>query len=249
MNLFKNITGHSNPPRRVNWRAGETIAETIIALSVLAIGITLSSVLMSNSLRNMNSSKSRVVAVNIAREGIEAVRNIRDTNWLKFSSRRRTCWNHMPLKANSDTCAGDGSDLIPAGDYIVYKDEAFRWRLVPKILAGEDLSRVYLVDIDTSKDTSGDGVNDNDQDIYNHPKTHTGSGEDSLGRAHSVATGFQRTIRIDYLRNDGSILSTATASSENRMLVTATVIWGQDTAHQTQLTTHLSDYLGRDNLN
>jgi hypothetical protein len=232
MNLFKNIKG-------------ETIAETIIALSVLAIGITLSSVLMGNSLRNMNSSKSRVVAVNIAREGIEAMRNIRDTNWLKFSSQRRGCWNHMPVP-NPDVCDGDPLNSIQPGNYIVYKDMDFRWRLAPAIVALKDLSDVYLVDIDTNKDTSGDSLKDNDEDMYNHIST-TGNpaNEDAIGRDNAVDTGFKRTINISYLTNNGGTGTT----TDNRMVVSSTVTWVRgDANHTTQLTTHLSDYLGRDNL-
>ncbi|MBN1258694.1 hypothetical protein JXA05_02970 [Candidatus Peregrinibacteria bacterium] len=108
---------------------GETIAETVIALTVLSIGIALSSALMANSLRNINTSKERVIATNIAREGLEAVRNIRDTNWLKFSGKRRQCWNHMPAALLNDVCADNGSDWIQPGTYIVYRDEDFRWRL------------------------------------------------------------------------------------------------------------------------
>jgi len=234
--------------RGMNTR-GETIAETIIALSVLAIGITLSSVLMSNSLRNINSSKNRVVAVNIAREGIEAMRNIRDTNWLKFSAQRRGCWNHMPAPA-PDPCDGQTDGLIHAGTYIVYKDESFRWRLAPAVSAlGKDLSDIYLVDIDTAKDTSGDGVKNNDQDMYNSiTTTDNSSQEDALGRNNSVSTGFKRTISISYLKDDGSTGD----ESDNRMIVTATVNWGSNETppkqNITQLSTHLSDYLGRDNL-
>ncbi len=77
-------------------RRGETIAETLIALSVLAIGITMAGTALATSLKNVSSSKNREVAVSLAREGLEAVRNIRDTNWLKYSSRRRDCWNALP---------------------------------------------------------------------------------------------------------------------------------------------------------
>ena len=63
-----------------NHRKGETILETLIAMGILLIGITMASTIMSSSIRNINSSKNRVVAVNLAKEGLEAIRNIRDTN-------------------------------------------------------------------------------------------------------------------------------------------------------------------------
>ena len=98
-------------------KKGEIILETIIAMGILAIGITTSSALLSSSIRNMNSSKNRIIAVNIAREGIEAVRNIRDTNWLKFQANIRKCWNHNP---DTDTCNNSDKPIFP-GKYIIYK--------------------------------------------------------------------------------------------------------------------------------
>jgi type II secretory pathway pseudopilin PulG len=147
INIFKKITGN---------KRGETIAETIIALVILTVGITLASGMMASSMRNMHSSKNRVIAVNIAREGIEAVRNIRDTNWLKFSGHRRDCWNHMPIamgngSTDADVCTKTTPNWIqpmatindkdptkfifdtpPGGTaeaYVIYLDKYHRWRL------------------------------------------------------------------------------------------------------------------------
>ncbi len=115
-------------------RKGETILETLIAMGVLLIGIMMASTIMSTSIRNINSSKNRVVAVNIAKEGLEAIRNIRDTNWLKFNSKKRECWNHDP---KTDSCDGVNS-IIGSGDFIVYKEpitdasgeeKGWKWRL------------------------------------------------------------------------------------------------------------------------
>lgn len=219
---------------------GETIAETIIALSILAIGITLSATLMANNLRNMNVSKNRVVAVNIAREGIEAMRNVRDTNWLKFSGKRRICWNHKPGSNPSESC--EGSNPILAGNYITYKDENHRWRLAE---ATGDLDMLYKVDIDTSYDTDGDGNYENDGDMYNHISNSDPALSDALGDDYLTNTSFSRIITINYLSNDGS----SGNENNNRMEVISTVTWtkGSDD-HTVTLKTHLTDYLGRDNL-
>ena len=221
---------------------GETIAETIIALSILAIGITLSTTLMGNSLRNINVSKSRVIAVNIAREGIEAVRNIRDTNWLKYSSKRRICWNNMPALNVESECSGN--TLINSGDYIVYKDENHQWRL--KAIANDDNyieENLYKVDIDLTVDTDKDGDNENDTDMYNHIPTNNNS--DALGDDYAVNTNFRRVIKISYLKDNGGVGD----SSNNRMVVTSTVTWFKgEVEHSVVLKTHLTDYLGRDNL-
>lgn len=40
-----------------------------------------------------NSTANKIQAIQIAREGIEAVKNIRDTNWILFWSDTNNCWN------------------------------------------------------------------------------------------------------------------------------------------------------------
>jgi hypothetical protein len=101
----------------LNNNTGETLLEAVMALSVLAIGIMLASTIMGTSIRNMNGSKNRVIGVNIAKEGLEAVHNIRDTNWLKYSGKKRECWNHDPAYLDCQ----DSTRPIEPGDYIIYK--------------------------------------------------------------------------------------------------------------------------------
>ncbi len=81
-------------PRQLKWLRcrGESLLEVIIAVTVLTIVLASAfGVLMQSSATNINSI-NRVVALNIAREGVEAVRNVRDTNWLKYSGNRREKW-------------------------------------------------------------------------------------------------------------------------------------------------------------
>ncbi len=72
-------------------RAGFTILEMLLALSVLSVGIMATFTL---SLANLNTAKDnyqRILAANLAREGVEIVRNIRDTNWLKMEKNLADC--------------------------------------------------------------------------------------------------------------------------------------------------------------
>ena len=61
---------------------GFTLVEAIVAMGVIAVGFTGSLVLLSKSTSQANSLKDRVIAAHLAEEGIELIRNIRDTNWL-----------------------------------------------------------------------------------------------------------------------------------------------------------------------
>jgi len=297
INILKKITGNKKEIlKQVQDNRGETLAETIIALAILTIGITLASTMMASSMRNMHSSKNRVIAVNIAREGIEAVRNIRDTNWLKFSSHRRDCWNHLPIakgtnpNVDADICTANGADLIqPRANidpknptnfklpsnadseaYIIYLDKWHRWRLKDwvadsTVTAPFDNADVYLIDIDKDNDTDDFGDNngtdpaeikhdkENDRDMYNH-LLHDANPDSLGGSLNTHQTNFKRIITIDYLTNNGDLISEPAVpitldSQHNRMVVTSIVSWNQGKVrHKVELKTHLTDYYGREKL-
>ena len=61
---------------------GFTIIEALVAIFVLTVGIVGCMTLANQVLRTSEISKDRLIAVNLAQEGIEVIRNIRDTNWL-----------------------------------------------------------------------------------------------------------------------------------------------------------------------
>jgi hypothetical protein len=181
------------------------------------------------SLRNMTNAKSRIIAINIAREGVEAVRSIRDTNWLRFSDSRRDCWNHMPGTSNCD-----GSSPILPGTYIVYKHTDESWRLA---YADDDTgndsdsdgdptndninrSPLSLVDVDPNVDSDGEDTDNNsttdsaedDRDMYNHTTVSNHYGTEPQ------TTAFRRVLVVEYLENqpvDTSSPSNSTLPNES----------------------------------
>lgn len=60
-----------------------TITEIMIAMSIFALVISGSIVLIQQTITAVTLAQSRIVAFNLAQEGIEITRNIRDNNWLK----------------------------------------------------------------------------------------------------------------------------------------------------------------------
>ena len=260
-----------------NKTKGESLLEGIIAFTILGMGIAFSGVIMGTSIRNMDNAKNRVIAVNVAREGIEAVRNIRDTNWLEYSTNRRSCWNHLPQQNSSTGCT---TSLIDPGRYIIYKDQTLRWRLTP-ISAGSahssaslpnptdeniyydndnlygadngkwiDARTLYTVDVDLSKDSDNDGSADdqtNDQDFLNHIFIKN----DNPWGTKVKKTSLMREIVIEYLSNEGTVLSSPNTVTQdyNRMLITSKVTWLKGNKEfSVELKTHLTDYLGREKL-
>ncbi len=118
-------------PRRLIVRAsGETLLEVVIAVTLLTLVLASAfGVLIQVAASNVNSLH-RVEGLNIAREGIEAVRNIRDTNWLKYSGDRRGKWLCLDTVATPDACPNDDLELISEGIYkIDFSDDAERYFL------------------------------------------------------------------------------------------------------------------------
>ena len=54
----------------------------LIALFILVTALTATIVLMVTSINASRESRNKLIATNLSREGLEAVRNLRDSNWL-----------------------------------------------------------------------------------------------------------------------------------------------------------------------
>lgn len=61
---------------------GFSLLETVVALGILVVGIGGAVGLVAQSLSSIEAIKNKVIAANLAEEGIEVVRNLRDENWL-----------------------------------------------------------------------------------------------------------------------------------------------------------------------
>lgn len=66
-----------------NESRGFTLVETLVALTILSVAMTPVLILASSSLRIATSIKNNIIAANLAQEGIESVRAIRDGNWFQ----------------------------------------------------------------------------------------------------------------------------------------------------------------------
>lgn len=97
-------------------QAGFTLLEMLIALSVISVGVMAAFTLSTANLNTAKANYSRVLAANLAREGLEAVRNIRDTNWLKIQA-NATCgatvctWDNNLDQGTSTISYDSGDDL------------------------------------------------------------------------------------------------------------------------------------------
>jgi len=71
-------------PKRNNRRigAGFTLMEIIVAMGVIISVLTSALVLITLTVNSTKSSRLRIIAISLSQEGLEIVRNIRDSNWL-----------------------------------------------------------------------------------------------------------------------------------------------------------------------
>lgn len=112
----------------IHRKNASSIIEVIVTIVVLTVGIIGAYTIISRGQNLTRTTEKRIQAINIAREWIEAVQNIRDTNWLLYSSDYEHCWwtaNYNP------SCVWDttGATKIIAGSYILTKDATNKWLL------------------------------------------------------------------------------------------------------------------------
>lgn len=117
----------------------ETILEAIIAISMLLLIIGPAGAMYVSSIQTVGGNRTDVVAAALAEEGLEIVRNMRDTNFMKFSPKAETCWNTRPADTNFtpmlDNCdkaqnkIGDETKLDPILFKLMFNPDTLEWTL------------------------------------------------------------------------------------------------------------------------
>lgn len=87
----------------VKKQQGQTLIETIVAIFVLVMGITAALSLANYSLGATTSIKQQIIGMGLAREGIEVIKNMRDTNWLKVPY-DTNCYNFANPSESDGIC-------------------------------------------------------------------------------------------------------------------------------------------------
>ncbi len=103
-----------------------TIIEAMIAMFIIIVWIIWVYTIYTKSQNLATSTENRIRAISIAREWIEAMQNIRDTNWILFWADPDNCWNVQDYNIN---CLWNSSYKIKPWDYKIYKDTDNRWKI------------------------------------------------------------------------------------------------------------------------
>ncbi len=95
---------------------GQTLIETMVAVFILTMGISAAVGLAIYTFGNSSNVTKQIIATGLAREGVEAVKNMRDTNWLKLGNPDTNCYNYVTF-ANDKKCYKQWLNPAIAGSY------------------------------------------------------------------------------------------------------------------------------------
>ena len=98
-------------------KKGFSFLETVIAIGILMISSLAVYGATVRILNNVNEEKTRFTAAYLAQEGIEVVRNMRDTNWINEA----LTWN-TGLDAGDYRVQYNSSSLLADGDVVLKLD-------------------------------------------------------------------------------------------------------------------------------
>jgi type II secretory pathway pseudopilin PulG len=98
---------------------GSTMLELIVMMAIMGIGISSMLWVVETWSYFAKDTEDNIKAINLAREWIEWVTTLRNTNWQRFSSDKINCWIVLDYKSN---CIWSGS-IVPtiwSGSYKLY---------------------------------------------------------------------------------------------------------------------------------
>lgn len=207
-------------------RRGESLVEVIMAIFVVAMGSSVAASLIISALQSNAFSRDNLVALNLAVEGVEAVRAVRDANWLKFSYDKTNCWNMKP-DAPPDVDCTLAKNAIADGQYTVDLDLKllpYQWGLT---------SQASPLSLDSSGNNTGATPY---QLSYFDVKGITVMANGNSGAVKS--SPFYRMVEIHYPSS-----KCASPSPCDEMEVTSKVQWmTQGNPHTVLLQTKLTNY-------
>jgi hypothetical protein len=207
-------------------RRGQTLIETVAGIFMLVMGISAALGLANYSFSSSTNIVKQMIGLGLAREGVEAVKNMRDTNWLQDTLTANACYSFTTNTANAAPCythwlnptgTSGGYDIKPttsldtAESYLVYfnaglqnnpAEPNYYWNIVPA--TGAD----YGMDFDPTGGSQG---------YYYTPSGGTNPGEPDL-----FGTYYYRQIEIT---EDNSVQPYNTDANYHRLIVQSLVWW------------------------
>lgn len=99
---------------------GFTLVEVIVALAILLVAVAGPISLIGDSLHKMYYARDEAIAVNLAQEGIEMIRQVRDTNMLAGRSWLTNLGGGAPSAYTIDVYSFTQANLAAVNTYVTY---------------------------------------------------------------------------------------------------------------------------------
>lgn len=232
--------------KQLRSKPGFTLPEVIIALMVLSM----TSIAAVNAIIYIfgfiQLNQSQIIATNLAREGIEIIRNQRDTNWMYWSGSMRDSWNNS-FDGVTDIDRSDMSIDAPIVAvnpesvehlYYIVQRNPFDIELVLSDENGDGNRAETIEDLCANPDDAY-RLYYNDADGYNINND-----------AGDAETSFYRTVEITYFDEDMNITEpdNSYAGHNNANVVRVVSMVGychNGTVRLTELETYLTDWYQR----
>jgi Tfp pilus assembly protein PilV len=213
------------------FQKGQTLIETLAALFILAMGISAAVGLAVYAFNSSTSITKEIIGTGLAREGLEAVRNMRDTNWLQDTLAVNGCYDYVTSTNNNANC------------YTHWLNETFC--LDPNAsdtsnacATNGTVGNAYLLGFDYTtpnfwilkKETSHYGLNFDSANAGNSGFYYPGSGNSGVA-CTSSNSGYCRKIIITALTPSGSVYDPATyggAENPGPLLEVQSQVWWTD---------------------
>lgn len=77
-----------------------SLIESMVVVTILSIWLVWVFWFFIKSRNFLDWVSAKIQAMEMAREGIEAIENIRDTNWIRFPWNKQFCWNVLNYDSN-----------------------------------------------------------------------------------------------------------------------------------------------------
>lgn len=170
-------------------RLAESMIETIVSITVIALASAATLSMLRTSLLGNNVIGEKLVAIELAMEGLDAVKNIRDTNYLLFASDPDTCWDKLNLTLASD-CATITTEITDGREYYFFQifdsDPLYRWTLLPTASSATKPGWISLFDFETDSTTGAT--------VPFYSDWHNAA---TAGFTANLTHQFERTITVD----------------------------------------------------
>lgn len=101
--------GSLEAKRKTLRKGGFTLIEILVVVFVFSMGVIVIMQGINKTTSYISETAQRTIALNLAKEGLEAMYNIRNTNWRRRSDSRDKCWLKVDpmVDEGNDGCAND----------------------------------------------------------------------------------------------------------------------------------------------